>query len=307
MEDTREINREPNVIVFAKQTFTTLQKDIFTLAVSQLDAGMNVQPDLFKNQTVTITAKMLTQFSQRHYTRLKQECKDMAQKVIEISNDAKQEFDFIVPFPRIKYSKGIIELTMFSDVAQSFLELKKGYAEYYIRESLSLEHFNKKRMYELLSAYKRRNTPIWRVYDDELKYFLGLEKNEYAGRPKMFGTNVIGVCIDAINDKTSISVKYNRTKDAQGWFTVFEVADKKRIEAKEVAPTVQLDEKSQRLAEKLKKMGIRKDLVDKIVAEHQPECWKWFTANKANLEANAFRSPSGVLLSHLGLVKAKAK
>ena len=54
----KEKNTEPNLIVFARQTFTPLQKDIFTLAVSQLETGLNVHPDLFHNKTVTVSAKM---------------------------------------------------------------------------------------------------------------------------------------------------------------------------------------------------------------------------------------------------------
>jgi plasmid replication initiation protein len=150
MEDElKEKNKEPNAIVFARQNFTPLQKDIFTLAVSQLETGFNVQPDLFQNKTVSVTVKMLSEVSQKKYTRIKQECKELALKVLEISDDEKEEFHFIVPFPEIKYKDGVIELTMFSSVVQSFLELKNGYSEYYIRESLSLEEFNKKRLYEI--------------------------------------------------------------------------------------------------------------------------------------------------------------
>ena len=306
----KEKNTEPNLIVFARQTFTPLQKDIFTLAVSQLETGLNVQPDLFHNKTVTVSAKMLSEVSEKKYSRLKQECKELAQKVLEISDDENEEFEFIVPFPRIKYSRGIIELTMFADVAKSFLELKRGYAEYYIRESLSLEQFNKKRLYEMLSSYKKRYSPIWKVYEDELKYYLGLEKGEYNSRPKEFGTKIVGVCVNAINDKTSIKVTYTRGKDANGWYTVFDVTDKtkKKIpEEKKAEAPKQRDEKSQRLYEKLKGFGVREDVIEVIINEHQTECWKWLNANKDNMDKKKFKNPAGVLLVHLGLVQGKLK
>lgn len=303
--DIKEKNTEPNLIVFARQLFTPLQKDIFTIAVSQLETGMNVQPDLFKNKTVTVTAKMLSEVSTKLYARLKTECKDLALKVLEISNDEKEEFDFIVPFPRIKYRKGVIELTMLADVAQSFLELKKGYAEYYIRESLSLEQFNKKRLYEMLSSYKKRFSPIWKVYDDNLKFYLGMEKDEYKGRPKQFGVKIIGVCIDAINDKTSISVTYTRDKDSEGWHTVFTVEDKKKNELKAKTDPPVLDEKSMRLIDKLKGMNVRQDFIKTIVQEYQLDCWKWLNANKEALTNKKFKNPAGVLLVHLGLVEPK--
>jgi len=302
----KDKDQAPNLIVFARQTFTSLQKDIFTLAVSQLESGMNVQPDLFKNQTVTVTIKMLNTVSERKYDRLKQECKNLQTKQLEISDDEKEEFDFIIPFPRIKYKKGVIELTMLADVAQSFLELKKGYTEYYIRESLSLEQFNKKRLYEMLCSYKKRNYPTWKVQDDELKLLLGMKNTDYKGRPKQFDIQVIQVCVSAINELTSITVAYDRDKDSAGWYTVFKVAEKKKPELK-VTPAMPQDEKSLRLAERLKAMNMAPAFVVVVVAEHQSECWKWLAFNKTNIENKMIKNPAALLLTHLGLVKTKKK
>jgi plasmid replication initiation protein len=238
----------------------------------------------------------------------------LALKQLEISNDEKEEFDFIQPFPRIRYRKGVIELTMLADVAQSFLELKKGYSEYYIKESLSLEQFNKKRLYELLCSYKKRYSPIWTVYDDELKFLLGMEKEEYKGRPKEFGTKIIGVCINAINDKTSIFVKYIREKDPQGWYTVFTVEEKKKHEnnvSKVDAPRFTPDriDKNNRLAERLKSIGMRADRIKLIVEDdtHHKDSWKWLSDNADRLKEKRFTNPSGVLLVHLGIEEPKTK
>jgi len=299
-----EKNQEPNLIVFAKQSFTALQKDIFTLAVMQLETGFNIQPDLFKNQTVTVSAKMLEQVTEKHGKRLREECRGMATKCIEVYKDD-ENWELIVPFPRIKYNKGMIELTMFSDVAQYFLELKKGYAEYYIRESLSLEQFNKKRLYELFSSYKKRNIPVWKVSDEDLKQSLGMEKDEYKGRPSQFEKQIIAVCVNAINEKTSITVDYKREKDGTRWFTVFNVSEKKTAKKEE---NKALDEKSRRLVKRLEEIGIvRKDLVKKIIEEHQTETWKWLSDNQGAIQAKKFTSNSGVLLVHLGIIAPKMK
>ena len=311
----KEKNQQPNLNSVSKQSFTPLQKDIFTLAVNQLETGFNVQPDLFSNKTVTITAKMLQEVSEKHYGRLKQECKDMTQKVLEISDDEKQEFHFIVPFPEIKYKKGVIELTMISSVLKSFLELKNGYAEYYVRESLSLEELNKKRLYEMLSSYKKRLINTWKVYDDELKQLFGvdLENDTYKGRHTLFGKNIIAVCVNAINDKTSLKVSYTRDKDKgrKGkWWTEFEVKDKiqkKLPEEKKAEAPKQRDEKSQRLYERLKGMTVREDVIEVILKDHQPACWAWLIENKENMEKGKYNNNAGVLLKHLGLVQGKLK
>ena len=65
----KEKNTEPNLIVFARQTFTPLQKDIFTLAVSQLETGLNVQPDL--PEPLEIAPEDFARDLRRRHTRVK--------------------------------------------------------------------------------------------------------------------------------------------------------------------------------------------------------------------------------------------
>jgi plasmid replication initiation protein len=134
-----------------------------------------------------------------------------------------------------------------------------------------------------------------------------MEKTEYKNRPKEFCQKIIDVCINAINELTRISVTYNREKDSSGWKTTFVVKDKmQKIEIKN-KPVPQLDEKSQRLVVKLENINMRQDMIKKIVEEYQPQTWKWFDANREALKENAFKSPSGLLLVHLGLVESKKK
>lgn len=300
----QETIKQPNLIVFAKQNFSAIQKDIMTLAISQLDLGA-VQKDLFQNQLISLKAKMLSEVSGKHYTRLKSECKSLNQKQIEISDDEKEEFEFIIPFPKVKYQKGVIELTMLAEVAQQFLQLKLGYSEVYIRESLSLDSFSKKRFYELLSSYKNRNVSTWNVYDKELIELLDATKS-YKSRPKQFENEVIAVCINAINELTSLRVKYNREKVDKGvWLTSFQVENKQsKVSVKKFNPAT-LDEKSVRCFEWLKKLGVNAKYHQKIIEDYQPEFWKWMNSNKDNLKEGKFKSPAAVLVVHLGLVEPK--
>jgi len=300
----QETIKQPNLIVFAKQNFSAIQKDIMTLAISQLDLGI-VQKDLFQNQLISLKAKMLSEVSGKHYTRLKAECKSLNQKQIEISDDEKEEFEFIIPFPKVKYQKGVIELTMLAEVAQQFLQLKLGYSEVYIRESLSLDSFSKKRFYELLSSYKNRNISTWNVYDKELIELLDATKS-YKSRPKQFENEVIAVCINAINELTSLRVKYTREKVDKGvWLTSFQVENKQPKAAVKKFNPAALDEKSARCFEWLKKLGVNAKYHQKIIENCQPDFWKWMNSNKDNLKEGKFKSPAAVLVVHLGLVEPK--
>jgi hypothetical protein len=61
------------------------------------------------------------------------------------------------------------------------------------------------------------------------------------------------------------------------------------------------------LYERLKGMTVREDVIEVILKEHQPECWKWLNTHKEDLENKKFKNPAGVLLVHLGLVQGKLK
>jgi len=300
----QETIKQPNLIVFARQNFSATQKDIMTLAISQLDLGV-VQKDLFQNQLITVTAKMLSEVSRKDYVKLKTECKSLNQKQIEISDDEKEEFEFITPFPKVKYKKGVIELTMLAEVAQQFLQLKLGYSEVYIRESLGLNSFGKKRLYELLSSYKNRNINIWRVSDKELVELLDCAKM-YGSRPKEFDEKILTICIDAINELTSLRVTYTHEKVEKGvWQTTFQVENKKpKAVIKNLNPAA-LDEKSARCLEWLKKLGVNAKYHEKIILQHQSDFWKWISSNKDNLKVGKFKNPAAVLVVQLGLVEPK--
>lgn len=298
----QETIKQPNLIVFARQNFSAVQKDIMTLAISQLDLGV-VQKDLFQNQLITVTAKMLSEMSRKDYTRLKLECKSLNQKQIEISDDKNEEFEFIIPFPKVKYKKGIIELTMLAEVAQQFLQLKLGYSEVYIRESLGLDTFTKKRLYELLSSYKNRNINTWNVSDKELVEILDCAKM-YGSRPKEFEEKILLTCTDAINNLTSLRVKYTHEKIGKGsWLTTFQVENKHPKTAIKMLNPASLDEKSARCLAWLEKAGVNANMHQIIIEQYQEAFWKWHFINKENLKIKAFKNPAGVLVNHLGLNK----
>lgn len=320
-----DLLRSPNLIVLSSQSYTAMQKDIFTLAISQMEVGLNINKDLFENQIVTVPLKMLSKFSERNYTRLKEECKDMQKKGIEISDDANQSFEFVAVFPRIKYKDGVITLTMFLDVAEKFLELKNGYSTYYIRESLSLDTFNKKRLYEILSVFKNREYPEWFVLDSELKTLLGIvktkEKNDkeepkdrFKGRHKEFQERVIELSVNAINDQTSLFISYKREKKDGEWGTRFFIKNKLQLPAAKKQQPIEeyistLDERQKRLYDMLQKLVVRVDMIKRIIASEDltKQSFKWFSDNKDNIQNNKYKNAAAILLGTLGLVEFSIK
>jgi len=174
----KEKNQEPNLIVYANQNYTALEKDIVSVVVNNLETGFNIQPDLFSNKMITVSAKMLN-VDTKQYHKIKAAAKTLKKKEINIIDDENEEFDLITPFPRIKYKAGVLEITMFADVLPHFLELKKGYTEYYLQESLSLHGFRTKRLYELFSSKKKLYNSNWKVYDETMKELLSIDEKAY--------------------------------------------------------------------------------------------------------------------------------
>ena len=297
-------NQEPNAIVYANQNYSAMEKDVVSLIINNLDTGFNVQPDLFQqNKTVTVTAKMLN-VSTKHYYQLKRVAHSLKKKEINVIDDEKEEFDLITPFPRIRYKAGVLEVTMLADVLPHFLELKKGYTEYYLKESLSLHGFRTKRLYELLSSRKNMTHPKWKVYDSELKQYFNIKGSAYKGRPSEFELKQIAPNVDEINDITSIHISYTRDKDENGWFTLFLVEkviqDEPRTEEPEYT-----DERSKRCAEKLLSLGVREDLIPTIVQNEKLQnlFWKWLHSNAEQIKNGKFNNVAGVIVKHLGLTK----
>ena len=107
----KEKNQEPNLIVYSNQNYTALEKDVVSVAISNLDKGVNIQSDLFENKTITVTAKMVN-VDTKQYHKLKQVAENLTSKVIKIIDDKKEEFDFIVPFPNIALSQDHAPLSL---------------------------------------------------------------------------------------------------------------------------------------------------------------------------------------------------
>ncbi len=302
-------NREPNLIVFSKQSYNAMEKNVVSVVINSLENGIDLQPELFeKNKTITVSAKMLN-LSKDNYHRLKKVSKSLISKTIEIIDDEKQEFELFVPFPHIKYKKGKLDITMLADVLPHFLELKNGYTEYYLQESLSLKRVETKRLYDLFSSQKKFNNSLWTVYDAHLIELLNISAKSYKGRPAKFEEAHITPKIEEINQKTRLDISVmDRGSDADGWFTTFRIVEVLKEDDFVIKKhEKKLTEKEIRLVEKLEKLNVRKDLIKKILEDEkmQIDSWGWFSYNAEELRNKKFRNPAGVLLTHLGLVKKK--
>jgi plasmid replication initiation protein len=199
-ESTLKIkNKEPLILLLAKNEFTVLERRIYWLILNQIEQGFNVNQALFQNQVFKIP---LSAIKETNVKRLKETAEKLMSRKVKYENSSEDQFDHIVPFPEVRYDgkKGYIEVYMYARVVPYFMELKKGYSEYELYAALSLVSEYAQRLYTLLSRWK--DTGIWfNVSIEEFKNLMSAEGyNDFFNLKK----RVIETAQKEINDKTDI-------------------------------------------------------------------------------------------------------
>ena len=179
----RHTNYQPNVITESKQEFTEMEKRIVVLGINQLrDVAKSWEPG--RNISLVIPFSELTE---KHHAKVAAAANTLNSKRIiyqDLSDRSHPEFDYIVPFPRVKSTKfqgrRYLELTMLADVVPSFIELGKCYTAYSIEKMLSLSSIYAQRMYEIISMFYGRGQKTFTYEVSQLRHALNYpDKHDY--------------------------------------------------------------------------------------------------------------------------------
>ncbi|MET3115678.1 plasmid replication initiation protein [Pedobacter sp. CG_S7] len=204
MKPKRQYNRQPNIITKSSSEMTLIEKRIMYLVINRLDVGFDVQPDLFKNMEFKIN---FDQVQETNYKRVVQAVKKLQTRVLTIvDDDMAEEYEAIIPFPKVKAKGGVITLTMLADVVPYFLELKKGFTKYELAAALALNSIYAQKLYELFSRWKDKKE--WYVPLVQLQKLLKAGNYNY----KDFRVNCLEKGIEEINNKTDLFVSYEAEK-----------------------------------------------------------------------------------------------
>lgn len=197
-------NYQPNIITLSKQSYTTLEKRLFAYIVNQI----NHQEVYVENQNVKFILPINEVSKVIPHRELKKVCETIMDKKIYVRN-AKDQFDSIAPFPRVKYNidqNGNIEITMFSDIIPFFIELGKQYTRYNLEVMLSLHSKYSQRIYELLRLNHGRRGYEFTEKLDNLKQMIDATK--YINY-KDFRINVLEPAQKELYEKAGISFRYD--------------------------------------------------------------------------------------------------
>lgn len=293
-------NSEPNRLIEAKNEFTLLEMKLFFLIVHQLQSNLDTVP-ANTNKVIKIPSakKLLGGPSKSNMISMVDGIK---QKELKWMDDSGDYYDAVTPFPRVTYENGNITVTILADVLPTFQDLTKGFTQYGITGALKLRSKYSTKLYRMLCRW--RSTGLWKkVNVENLKRDLGAEEYSWA----MFRTRVLEKAQDEINDVTDINFHYTVVKKSGNKVTHldFMIGDLKTM--KNISLTdggIEMDTRTKRALEYCDQLGIyNEDIRKKIITSHLDEFWK--VIYEYNLSKKKISSPSGFVLSKLGLVKAK--
>lgn len=200
----RSNNYQPNIITHSKQTFSAQEKRLFSYIVNQI----NHQDIYYEGQNLLFVLPIIEVSKSIGYKDLKKVCETIMDKKIFIKNE-KNEFDAILPFPRIKYNLdncGNIEITMFSDIVPQFIKLGKEYTRYNLEIMLSLSSKYSQRIFEILRLYHGRKVFEFELNIEELKE--SINATTYKNY-KDFRVNVLDVSQKELFEKAGITFEYS--------------------------------------------------------------------------------------------------
>ena len=299
LQKTNRENRLPNALINSKHEYTTIEKRIFYLIMNELNPSLN--DNLKGNRTVKIE-NVRELLGDPNGLKFKEALAKLNTRQLKYINDKHEIYDFIIPFPRVRYEDNTLTIVIFEEVVPDLLDLKKGFTRYQLDSALSLTSHHSQRMYEILSRWKDLKQYTFEL--EYLKLLLGVE-NKY---PKWthFEMRVLKVAQKELTEKTDISFTYTKKKKgrkvAEVTFTIFHTQNKSELEDLPInVDAVVEDEEQQRLNEYLDKLGILDPRLRKvIITEKKQEFWKWLSDYKKE-KFKISSSVSGHLLTTLGL------
>lgn len=310
MFNIKEINQQPNTLTLAEYNFSLIEQRIMYLIINQIEKGIDMSEDLFRNKTFTIPIKHL---GETNFKRVKEAAKNLMNKKI-VPADDNQRYEAVVPFPKISVENGgQIEITMFAEVLPLFAELKNGYTQYRLNAALSLRSTYSQRLYEMLCRFK--DTGMWKkVKIESLRKKIGLTEDQYT-QFGMFRKRVLDRAMKEINEKTDISFTYELHKSHNKYTYVTFYIDYGKVakqipkELDKLTELVSKDERSKRALDYLVEYKIIDPKIQYLIlTDYQAEFWKWNFEwkNLPQYQKTKVMNPAGKLLKDLGIIVSKA-
>lgn len=292
---------QPNSIIMTRQEFTPIEKRVFYLVVSALSPSVAKSNDIFTQNKVVEIHNARAVLGAKNFQGLKDACDRLNTRQMKYVDEKGEVFDFVVPFPRVRYKDGVVTVTIFADTLPSFMDLSKGFTSSRLKAAMSLNSRYSQRFYDILSQWKSDGYDRKTYEVEYLRSVLGLG-NKYS-KWSLFEKRILQTAQKELAEKTELSFKYTPIKRGRRFAEVlFEVSLTDEKEDYSSIESLVLDEKKKRALQRCDELGIYKtEYREAIVGPKQSEFWK-LIAEIRNGKVKISTSSSGYILKRLGLI-----
>jgi plasmid replication initiation protein len=297
--------RQHNYITNARYELSANEIDIFFYVLSILNST-NGPGTIYRIYLKDIEAKTGRKWN---YKQLESSASNLKRKeIIHKKEKSVLEATFFASCEYIQ-GEGCVEVEISSKVRPYLIDVRNNFTSLKLYSVLTITSSFAKRIYQLCCQWKDIGQKDYSL--DELKYILklkdpeGKEKEKYP-KPAAFEERVLKISKAQINEYTDLNIDYEIIKNKKKDYTVRFYIDRqkpKQLPLEFNQESIQ-DEKSIRLRENLKEIGIiREDLV-KQVLEKKDEAFKWFYQYKlGHYQIKKAGSASGHLLTSLDIIQ----
>lgn len=264
-DDEKKEIRQHNSITTARYDMSACEMDIFFCLLSRLKPNnTSLVYEIYVKQIEEQTGRTW------NYQQLKESTKKLNGKVFE--NETERSYFHGTIISNAEYIKGtgIIEIEISSKVKPYLLDLKEKFTSYRLQAVLNLTSKYAKRLYQLANQWKSIGKTHYTI--DELKHMLylkdpkGNEPEQYI-KISQFKEKVLDIAKEQINEHTELNIDYELHKRGRSFHSItFYIKSQK---PKRNPLNFQADDKTQKVLEVAKKLGITREDILQEIAESE--------------------------------------
>lgn len=212
--------RQHNAITQARYDYTSCQLDIFFYLLSRLkrDDAPNKKYTLYVKDIEALTGR------QWNYQQLREATADMGSRIFEVDED--RTYQQLWMFQKAEYikGKGCLEILLAEPIRPYVFNLKENFTSYQLHSALKLSSKYAKRIYQLASQWKDKETT--RTYSiDEFKMMMHLKdpkgkEPEQMQNISQLKARVLDIAVRQVSEHTDLKIDYQLLKKGRAYESV---------------------------------------------------------------------------------------
>ena len=213
---------QANPLIEGRRDFSLIEIRLFYIGLRDLLPRLTEKDIPWRNgvykefPTTVISPKELVDLfgNVKYYSTLEDVCDKLAKKTVKIRDKDGVDYDIYTVFSRLSYRKHTgLTLKFNPDMTPWLLELAKTpFTKIPFEQIWALQSPYSVRLLELLLQYQNTKTHERTLTVEEIRNFLNVPENAYAGRMNNFRQFIIENPVKDINAKTSFKVEYEPVK-----------------------------------------------------------------------------------------------